>query len=206
MSEHHITSTEALVELIGEPHDFVKQKVQDRLDEDMQAFIARSPLLFLSTIDSQGNPDISPKGDPAGFVQVANDQLLHIPDRPGNKLVYGFLNILANPAVGLIFVVPNERETLRIKGKATLSKEPALLESMAVNRRPAVLATSVAVEECFFHCGKAMIRSKTWDPASWGESGKSPIVRQVVRQMAGDEELERIIEGEIEKNYREELY
>lgn len=205
MSNYRIDDKQELKALLGEANDFVKGKVATELDEDMKSFIARSSLIFLSTIDNQGNPDVSPKGDPAGFVKVQGNQLV-IPDRPGNKLLYGFNNILDNPAIGLIFVVPNERETLRVKGKAWLSNDPALLESMAVKNKPAVLATCVDVEECFFHCGKAMIRSGMWNPESWPEPGKNPIVKQITRQMDGDAGVEEMIQTEIDKNYRDELY
>lgn len=206
MSTHQITSKQQLVDLIGEPLDFIKGKVASALDQDMRDYIARASLLFLSTIDADGNPDISPKGDPAGFVQVENDSLIHIPDRPGNKLVFGFTNILENPAVGLIFVVPNERETLRIKGKAVLSNDPALLAGMSVGGKPALLATTVAIEECFFHCGKAMIRSKTWEPDSWAPRPRSVIARQFARKMEGDQSVQDSIEEALETNYKDELY
>ena len=206
MSNHQISNSQELVELIGEPIDFVKDKVEQQLVEEMTEFVATSPLILLSTIDAQGNPDISPKGDPAGFVFVEDATTLHIPERPGNKLMYGFHNILNDPSVGILFITPNSRETLRIKGKASLHHDPALLEKLAVRGKPALLSIRVHVEECFFHCGKAMIRSGLWDPASWGESGKSMILRQASRRLGADDELEEIIETEMEKNYTEELY
>lgn len=206
MSKHQITTPEQLTQLLGEPIEIIKDKVENRLDEDMTAFISSSTLIFVSTIDAQGKPDVSPKGDPTGFVYVEDNTTIHIPDRPGNRLMYGFNNILNDPAIGIIFVTPNARETLRIKGKATLHNDPALLEKMSVNGKPALLSTRVEVEECFFHCGKAMIRSNIWNPDSWGEQGKSMILRQLARNLNADEELETLIESEMEKNYREELY
>jgi len=206
MDNYQITTAEELTKLIGEPIDLVKEKVGVELDEDMVEFISKSSLVFISTIDSQGNPDISPKGDPAGFVMVKENSHLCIPDRPGNKLMFGFHNLLANPSIGLIFVVPNLRETLRIKGKAILSNDPELLDGMSVGGKPAVLATKVSVEECFFHCGKAMIRSKVWQPESWQERSKSPIVTQMAKKLDADQQLTDLIESEIESNYENELY
>ena len=203
---HRIKTTDELQSLIGEPMEFLLEKVVDTLDENMLGFIARSPLVFVSTIDSNGLPDASPKGDPAGFVQVDGEGNLLIPERPGNRLTFGFHNILNNGQIGLIFVVPNERETLRVKGRATLRQDPEQLEAMAVKGKPALMYTHVDVTECFFHCGKAMIRSKMWQPDSWGGSEKSAMVRQLVSRMGGDEQLEEIIDAEVEKSYVEELY
>jgi PPOX class probable FMN-dependent enzyme len=206
MNEHQIKTKEDLAELYGEANDLVKAKVVPELDDAMKDFIAKSSLVFIATIDANGNPDVSPKGDPAGFVLVENNALIHIPDRPGNKLIFGFNNLIDNPAIGVIFVVPNSRETLRIKGKALLTKDPELLAKLTAAGKPALLATSVAIEECFFHCGKAMIRSKTWSPEDWIDSGKSHIAKSIAKKMNGDSELEDIVEAELEKSYRENLY
>jgi PPOX class probable FMN-dependent enzyme len=200
MNKHQVRTRQELRELIGEPIDVVKDKKSDRLEDDMKAFISTSSLIFISTIDATGIPDISPKGDPAGFVFIEGDSTIHIPDRPGNRLMYGFNNILDNPSIGVIFVTPNSRETLRIKGKAAIHKDPELLEKMSVNGKPALLSTSIQIEECFFHCGKAMIRSDIWNPESWGERGKSVMVKQMAKKFDADKELEELIESEIEKN------
>ena len=206
MSEYAVNTKQQLTEIIGEPVEFVKQKVSSELDEEMKAFIATSSLIFISTLDAAGNPDISPKGDPAGFVIVEGASTLYIPDRPGNKLMFGFNNIVDNPAIGVLFVTPNSRETLRIKGKATLTRDPELLGKMSVKGKPALLVTSVAIEECFFHCGKAMIRSKIWNPDSWDDKGESLLIKQMARKLDADEALEKMIEEGIEDNYRNELY
>ena len=158
--KHIIDSEEQLQSIIGEPLDFIKDKVESSLDDSMIEFIRRSPLLFFSTIDEHGQIDSSPKGDAAGFVKTDAAGNVLITDRPGNKLVFGFRNILSNPNVGLIFVVPNMRETLRIKGRAAITNEPTLLQELSAKGKPALLCTRVEVTECFFHCGKAMIRSK----------------------------------------------
>ena len=203
---HRIETIDNLKSVIGEPMEFLLEKVVDSLDESMRGFIARSPLVFVSTIDSNGLPDVSPKGDPAGFVQVDRQGNLLVPERPGNRLTFGFHNILNNGQIGLIFVVPNERETLRVKGRASLRQDPEQLEKMAVKGKPALLYTHVDVTEAFFHCGKAMIRSKMWQPDSWGGREKSAMVRQLASRMGGDEQLEEIIDAEVEKSYVEELY
>lgn len=201
-----ITNLEQLVEVIGEPHAMIKKKVIRELDEPMLEFISRSPLAFLATADERGQFDVSPKGDGPGFVAIESARELLLPDRPGNKLAFGFRNILANKRIGLIFMVPGMRETLRIKGTASITRDPALLQRLAVAGKPAVLCTRIAIEECFFHCGKAMIRSGVWKPESWGDSKESLLVRQIVTNMEADEATAELIESELEKNYRETLY
>ncbi|MFT4615646.1 MAG: PPOX class probable FMN-dependent enzyme [Bacteroidia bacterium] len=204
--DYRIETIAELETIIGEPLEFLKEKVLAVLDDTMKTFIARSPLAFISTLDSEGRIDTSPKGDPSGFIQIDDQGCLLIPERPGNRLTFGFRNLLGNSQIGLIFVLPNERETLRVKGIATLHSDPKQLEAMAVKDKPALLYTRVEVTECFFHCGKAMIRSKLWQPDSWAETGPNAMVEQLNKVMGGDEELEQVIGAEIEKNYREELY
>ena len=127
-----ITNLEQLVEVIGEPHEMIKKKVIRELDEPMLEFIGRSPLAFLATVDERGQFDVSPKGDGPGFAAIESARELLLPDRPGNKLAFGFRNILANKRIGLIFMVPAMRETLRIKGTASITRDPVLLQRLAV--------------------------------------------------------------------------
>lgn len=207
MQDQYRVENEAdLKEIIGEPFDFVAAKIKTSLDEPMSNFIRQAPLVFVSTIDDQGNIDTSPKGDPAGFVHIDDSGNLIIPERPGNRLAFGFKNILRNSKIGLIFVIPNQRETLRVKGTATLHRDPEILSKLKVNNKPALLFTSVEIEECFFHCGKAMIRSKLWKPESWDQPSLSPMVKQFVAAVGGDENAEKEFDAALEENYRDELY
>ena len=135
-------------------------------------FIAKSPFIVLSTASGKGLITSSPKGDAPGFVYVQDQKTLFIPDRPGNKLIDGHKNIIENPNIGLIFFVPNIRETLRINGKAELRNDPELLSRLEARGKPASLVTKITVEESFFHCGKALIRSNLWNPDSWQEPEK----------------------------------
>lgn len=193
--------------VIGEPMEFVRVKIRDALDDAMRDFIARTPLIFVSTIDEHGHIDVSPKGDPPGFVTVDSDGDLLIPERKGNKLTFGFRNILRNGEIGLIFVVPNQRETLRIKGTATLHADPDVVERMRVNGRPALMYTRVSVDECFFHCGKALIRSKVWDLSSWDDAVDS-IGARGFASLAGEpeESMVKATEEALEESYAKELY
>jgi PPOX class probable FMN-dependent enzyme len=205
-SDFLISDEDELETILGESLEFVRDKVQPALDDAMCEYIRRSPLIFISTIDEAGRADCSPKGDPRGFVQVDEDGNLLIPERPGNRLTFGFRNILRNQQIGLIFVVPGMRETLRVKGKATLHNDPSLLLQLAEKGKPALLCTCVEVEECFFHCGKAMIRSKMWQPDSWETHTESLMIRQFADKLNADKDLETLISSEIEKNYEKELY
>jgi uncharacterized protein len=201
-------ATEADLEaLLGEPMEFVRMKVRDHLDPAMRTFIEHSPLAFISTIDERGHVDVSPKGDPPGFVQVDDEGDLLIPDRPGNRLTFGFRNILRNGEIGLLFVVPTERETLRVKGRATLHHDPNRLTRMAVGGKPALMYTRVRVEECFFHCGKALIRSKLWQSDSWDQSSRSLGARGFAA-LAGepDDATVTFVAERLEQSYCDELY
>src|SRR4051812_1469819 len=208
MDKKYVINSESELEaVIGAPMDFVRAKIATQLDAVMKEFIQRSPLAFISTIDSNGHVDVSPKGDPEGFVQVDDSGNLLIPERPGNRLTFGFRNILRNGEIGLIFLVPNQRETLRIKGVATLHNDPAVLNQLQANGKPALLCTYVEVKECFFHCGKALIRSGLWKPESWNSSTESLGARQFAESLGGGgEEAVRATQEKLDKAYKEELY
>lgn len=200
-----LTTDQQLTAILGAPPDFVMAKIGNRIDTSAAAFIARSPLVFVATVDRDGRLDVSPKGDAPGFVQVAGPQSLLIPERKGNNLAFGPRNILTTGRIGLIFVVPGERETLRINGRASLNNDPALLEQLSARGKPSLLCTDVGVEECFFHCGKAMVRSRVWDPDTWRVDKPSMMVAQVVEALGGDLALVPIVSARIEENYIEDL-
>ncbi len=200
--EYIINHAQELEQMFGAPKEATKDKVIDHVDDAMADFIARSPLVFLATFDKNGMPDISPKGDHPGFVKIDKQGNLLIPERLGNKLMFGFNNILANNNLGVIFVVPGTRETLRIKGKASLSRDPALLSLLEAKGKPALLCTHLEVKESFFHCGKAMIRSQLWKPESW-EKDEQLMVQHFAKKHNVDEAQ---IEENLEQSYRDNLY
>ena len=145
-------------------------------------------------------------GDSSNWPGVEAANLL-IPERVGNRLVFGFRNILGNGEIGLIFLAPHQRETLRIKGTATLHTDPEVLETMAVKGRPALLYTRVKVEECFFHCGKALIRSHLWEPERWPEKRPSIVsAHRLLGKQAPDEEQARKTDAALERSYADDLY
>jgi PPOX class probable FMN-dependent enzyme len=195
----------ALRQKYGEVHPLARDKVLTRLDRHARAFIALSPFLVLGTADRDGNQDTSPRGDPPGFVQVQDDRTLLIPDRPGNRRVDSLANIAAHPKVGLLFLVPGFDETLRVNGTARLSDDPAVLARLAVQGRPALLAIVVTVGEVFFHCSKAFIRSRLWDPAARVERSRLPTLGRIIAdQIAGVDALEA--DRDIDADYRSGLY
>jgi PPOX class probable FMN-dependent enzyme len=205
-SDPHVIRDEAgLREIVGETMPGMDIKVRTGLDEFSREFVALSPFIVLSTSDSEGNLDASPKGDGPGFVYCEDERTIVIPDRPGNKLAYGHLNILRNPRVGVIFFVPGTAETLRINGTAELTRDPALLAKLDARGKPAVLGIRVRIDECFFHCGKALIRSKLWDHASWPEKLKVSFGQMVKLWTGADDAVAEGVDASIEQDYRENL-
>ena len=200
-----ITTVEQLRNVVGHPPPGLSEKNIDQIDEYAQAFIANSPLLILSTSDKSGRMDASPKGDAPGFVVVEDSEHLLIPDRPGNKLAYGHLNVLENPRVGLLFMIPNTPETLRINGEAELIDDAEVMAQLAARGRPALLALRVAVEECFFHCGKAFIRSNLWQAEQWPERHRVPFGEMFAKRKALGEEGATAIDQAIEADYENNL-
>jgi PPOX class probable FMN-dependent enzyme len=155
-----------LRQIYGPPGERAAAKVIDRLDHHCRAFIAAAPFMVLGTSDGQ-RLDLSPKGDPAGFVAVEDDHHLLIPDRLGNNRIDGLLNIIAHPHVALLFLIPTVTETLRINGTATIHEDAALCARFAVQGRAPLTVLRIAVEEVFTHCGKAPIRGGIWQPETW---------------------------------------
>jgi PPOX class probable FMN-dependent enzyme len=169
MSERGIpvTTADELEAIVGRPIPRVAEKTRDRLHEVDREWLAAASLAFVATSDEHGRLDVSPKGDPAGFAHVLDDTTIAIPERPGNRRADGFHNVLRNPHVGLVFVVPGRGDTLRINGRATIVRDAPFLDDMVVGRHRPALALLVDVEEVFFHCSKAFLRSKAWEPDTW---------------------------------------
>ena len=142
-------------------------KDRPTLDAHARAFIALSPMVLVATADAGGRCDVSPKGDAPGFVQVLDDLRLVVPDRPGNRRLDNMLNILSNPRIGLLFLVPGRDDTLRVNGRASITRDPELLERCVAQGKTPALAIGVEVEQCYFHCAKAFLRSRVWKPEQW---------------------------------------
>src|SRR5262249_23867760 len=165
----------------------------------------RSPFVIMSTADAQGNQDASPKGDGPGFVAVEDDHTLVIPDRKGNQLVFGLQNLLENPHIGLIFLIPGTGETLRINGTAEITRDPAVLERLAARGKVAQLAIRVRVRECFFHCAKAFLRAQLWKPTAWAEPHRVSLGAVTSKRFGAGEDVAKQIDDLIAEDYRTNL-
>jgi uncharacterized protein len=167
--ENVVASIEELREIVEAPPPGARSLRKERatLDAHSRAFIALSPFLLMATADADGRCDVSPKGDASGFVQVLDDRRLIIPDRPGNRRLDGMQNLVRNPHIGLIFLVPGREETLRVNGRAWITRDPEMLRTSIVQGKTPLLAVGVEVEQCFFHCAKALIRSHLWAHDQW---------------------------------------
>ena len=202
---HVITDLAGLRAAVGESNPGIALKVHDKLDRFAVDFIGRSPFLVLSTCDSNGNIDASPKGDAPGFVEVLNDTTLLIPDRPGNKLIFGHQNILDNPKIGLLFLIPGTPETVRVNGTAELTTDPALISGLAARGKPAVLVIRVHVEEVFFHCAKAFVRSGLWKPEQWADRYKVSFGEMFREWTGAGEDAVKTVDEAIENDIRDNL-
>ncbi|WP_182379585.1 pyridoxamine 5'-phosphate oxidase family protein [Nocardioides sp. WS12] len=170
-----ITSDDALSALLGEPTAAARGKERSTLTEVDRDWLAATPFCVLGTADAEGRCDVSPKGDPAGqLVHVIDDQTIALAERPGNRRADGYRNILANPHVGLNFLIPGRGDTLRINGRARLVSDAPFFDEMVVKGHRPLLAVVVEIETVFFHCAKAFLRSQLWQPESWNPDGKVP--------------------------------
>jgi PPOX class probable FMN-dependent enzyme len=204
-TNHRIETVAQLQALIGEPHPMTPKKLLPALDQAAVDFIRRSPFLVLATADADGNEDASPKGDHHGFVAVEDERTLLIPERKGNRLMFSLRNIIANPQVGIIFLVPGTDETFRVNGTAELSADPDFLVRLSARGAPALLAIRVTVRECFFHCAKAFIRSQLWQPETWPERQRISFGKLLSAKVGGGEELARQVDQAIDEDYKNNL-
>lgn len=200
-----VTSVDDLRAIVGYPNAAVANKVSDHLSPVEQLWLSHSPLGFVATMDAQGRVDVSPKGDPAGFVQIIDERTIAIPERPGNKRVDGYLNLLERPRVGTLFVIPGRGDTLRINGSARIMADADYFDAMTVQGKRPILAIEIAVEEVFFHCAKAFLRSDAWKPERWDPTAV-PSAAQLVKMMYAEVDLDELRKALDEENMREILY
>lgn len=200
-----VRSVEELRAIVGEPGAFTPIKIQPVLDEHARSFIAASPLILLATAGADGRQEVSPKGDGPGFVAIEDERTLLIPDRKGNRLIMGLRGILENPRVGLIFLIPGTPETLRVSGTAEITTDPAIRARLAARGEPALLAVRVRVEECFFHCAKAFLRSQLWKPETWPARHRVSFGSMLAPKVGGDDQMAQAIDRAIDHDYETNL-
>ena len=175
-----LTTVDQVRELLGSPRESTKKKVYDHLSPQAHRFVESSPFLLLATTSANGDVTTSPKGDQTGFVHVADERTLYIPERKGNRLIFSLQNILATGKVGLIFLRPNTSETLRISGTCELLVDETLCQQMADrNGKPAKLVMKINITESYFHCAMALFRSGLWQPDTWDERGKISFAEEI---------------------------
>lgn len=198
----------ALHALLGDPAPIVTSKIADRVNRLTRQFIERAPFLCLATSGRNGMCDVSPRGDPAGFVRILDDVTLLIPERPGNRIADSLRNILENPRVGLIFIVPGVTETFRVNGRATLTTDRALLEPCAVEGKIPKLGILVDIEQAYTHCSKAFLRSEFWNPARFLERSALPSNGEIHRELKGESFDAAVYDAERAERYarREGFY
>ena len=210
MSEFIIKDEQALRSLYEATHKLAALKSKPGLDNHAQDFIKRSPFLCLGTQNVDGRADVSPRGDPVGFVKILDQHTLAIPDRPGNNRLDSLVNILSNPNVGLLFIVPGYDDTLRVNGQASLVIDPELLKDMSVNGRSPKLAIVVKVSEVFLHCAKAFRRSHLWSPDHFQDRAEMPSLMKILMdQTVGAPETDaemRTMDDGLEADYQKSMY
>ncbi|HXN09903.1 MAG TPA: pyridoxamine 5'-phosphate oxidase family protein [Steroidobacteraceae bacterium] len=205
MSARELTDRAAVRTHFGAPSNMALAKELRTLDKHCRAFIALCPFVVLASSDAQGRCDASPRGDAPGFVAVLDDQTLAIPDRTGNKRVDTMLNLMENPRIGALFLVPGVNETLRVNGRVRISLESDLLAGMAVNGKLPNAATLIDIEEVYFQCAKAILRSDLWNPNKRVPRGTFPSLGRVLADQIKGAEAGQL-EQAIEERYRTSLY
>ena len=173
----------ALRETIGEPAELVLQKISDRLNDLTRQFIERSPFVCVATASPEGGLDVSPRGDPAGFVRILDERTLLIPDRPGNKIADTLRNVLADPRIALLFLIPGVGDTFRVNGTARLVDDPELLAASEIEGKVPKLGILIAVDEAYTQCSKAVLRSELWNPEKHIERSELPSSGQIMRSL-----------------------
>ncbi|HEV2636961.1 MAG TPA: pyridoxamine 5'-phosphate oxidase family protein [Actinocrinis sp.] len=199
------TADELREALGGFPGDRARDKERTRLVEIDRIWLSVSPFCLIATADAQGNCDISPKGDPPGFVHVIDDRTLAIPERPGNKRGDGYHNILTNPHVGLLSVVPGRSETLRINGRARLVRDAPFFDRMTVKGHRPILACIVDIDTIFFHCAKSFLRSDLWDQETWHPEAL-PSHAHIVKAVQDTPETLAELQAYYGPDYQKKLY
>jgi PPOX class probable FMN-dependent enzyme len=209
-STHRLTSqiieTEAqLRALIGMPAELTCAKISNRLNDATRLFIERSPFVCVATSGAAGECDLSPRGDPAGFVRILDERCLLIPERPGNRLADSLRNMLVNPQVGLLFIVPGVTDTLRVNGRAAITTDAALLAPCAVEGKLPRLGVLVDIVEAYTQCSKAFLRSQLWDPQRFVDPASMPTGGQVHRAIQGEAFDAEQYDQERAQRYRERI-
>ena len=201
-----IENREELRALYKSPGDGAVRKELPRLDGHCRSFIAKSPFVLIGSSDGNGNADVTPKGDRPGFAAILDDNNIAIPDRPGNNRLDTLENIIVNPAVGLLFLIPGMNETLRINGHARITADPALRERLAVDGKPPISVVVIAVKAAYMHCAKAFMRSELWKPESWLDRAALPTLGEILRDQLALAQSAEATDKWLDEGYRKTMW
>lgn len=202
---HEVKTLEELYAINGVPHESIVNKHTAYLTPLLEQFITSAPFFLIATADGEGNCDVSPKGDPAGSVKIIDRRTIAIPDRPGNRRADGHRNVIENPHVGLIFIIPNVDETVRLNGRAYITTDPELLATMEIQGKAPKLAIVVEIDEVYMHCARAFLRSSLWSPQNWPDPDTIPTLSAIwneQKELPPPDESQ----GKRQEEYRSVLY
>ena len=204
-SDFVFSTVETLRAIVGEASPFIQQKSTPFVTPLVQQFVEQSPYFLMATAAADGTCDCTPRGDPAGAIYFPDNQTLIFADRRGNRRVDSMLNILSNPHVGLLFLIPGTDETVRVNGRATLSTDPELCARLSQQGKPAQIAVIVAIEEVFTHCARSILRSKLWQPETWPDPDTIPTLAAMLSEQKHLDPPDES-HGKRNEEYRKVLY
>ncbi|RJG43417.1 MULTISPECIES: pyridoxamine 5'-phosphate oxidase family protein [unclassified Mesorhizobium] len=201
-----IETSEDLRKLYKAPGDGAVRKELRALDGHSKGFLGKSPFVLIGSSDGEGNADVTPKGDKPGFVEILDDTTIAIPDRPGNNRLDTLENVVRNPAVGLLFLIPNMNETLRINGTARITADNTLRERLAVDGRPPISVMVVSIKAVYMHCAKAFMRSELWKPESWHDRATLPTLGQILRDQLALADSADATDKWLDESYKKSMW
>ena len=201
-----LTSTADLRRIIADPRSSTRSKILDALDEQSIDFLKRCPFALVSTTSADGTIEVSPKGDEPGFIRVEDPRTLLIPERVGNNLAFGLSNIVTNGNIGMIALVPATGETLRVSGTAEIFDDPELVAKLSSLGKPALLATRVHIQHCYFHCARSIVRARLWDPKAWPAPGRVSFGKIIAPRIGAGPDLAAQIDANVEGAYTTRLW
>lgn len=201
-----VTSIEQLYAINGEPHAYILDKHTNYLTPLLVEFIAQVPYYLLSTSNADGSCDVSPRGDAPGAVKVLDARTIALPDRPGNRRVDSLRNIVTNPHVGLLMLIPAVDETIRLNGRATITTDPELLETMQMQGKTPKLAIIVDIDEVYVHCARSILRAGLWSPDKWPDPDDIPTLAAIMSEQKNYPKPEEGPGQKRNEEYRQVLY
>jgi PPOX class probable FMN-dependent enzyme len=201
-----LKSLDDLRRVIAEPRAATKSKILDALDEQSIEFLKRCPFALVGTVSADGTLEVSPKGDEPGFIRVEDPKTLLMPERIGNNLAFGLTNMITNGKIGMICLVPATGETLRVSGTAEIYDDADLVASLSSLGKPALLATRVRIEHCYFHCARSIVRAKLWDPKAWPAPGRVSFGKIIAPRVGAGDDMAAQIDASVEGAYTTRLW